>query len=210
MSPSVCEPKYSRTYLEVPVDPGFPVVLLDQFHLWKIHQLPIRIVLFFGIFFYYVFMALLLNIFGCVINLSLPTTKNKVKVLLEKAAAVKGENFTSERNLKILLPWSLFVLLNELGIFSKTVGLYLWKFQKHSVDFLADTPYSCCYNVGIYKAHGLSTSFDIVLTPLPLGTSWASWACLTWSKNIINLHHSAFSISGSTSIWLPGLSHSKN
>lgn len=78
-----------------------------------------------GFFFYYVFMALLLNIFGCVINLSLPTTKNKVKVLLEKAAAVKGENFTSERNLKILLPWTLFVLLNELGIFSRTVGLYL-------------------------------------------------------------------------------------
>lgn len=51
MSLSVCRSKYARTYLEVPVDPGFPVVLLDQFHLLKICQLPIRITLLFAILF---------------------------------------------------------------------------------------------------------------------------------------------------------------
>ena len=110
MSLSVCRTKYARTYLEGPVHPGFPVVLLDQFHLLKICQLPIRITPFFAILFLYVLVALFSKHFwSC--NL-LPTRKKS------KATTVKRENSNAERNLQ----QNLLALLNELNIFSKTVN----------------------------------------------------------------------------------------
>ena len=76
MSLSVCRSKYARTYLEVPVDPGFPVVLLDQFHLLKICQLLIRITLLFAILFLYVLVALFSKYFWSRLRFLINQEKN--------------------------------------------------------------------------------------------------------------------------------------
>lgn len=76
MSLSVCRSKYATTYLEVPVDPGSPVVLLDQFRLLKICQLLIRITLLFAILFLYVLVALFSKYFWSLLRFLINQEKN--------------------------------------------------------------------------------------------------------------------------------------